>query len=76
MASIGRVTVRALDKPALVSQRFDPKVDLSIGEINDVDITGLQNGHTLIFNSSVNKFESKPAADLTGQITELTGGTF
>ena len=76
MATIGRVIVRALDKPALVSQNFDPKVDLNIGEVNDVDTTGLQDGHTLIFNSSVSKFESKPAADLTGQITELNGGTF
>jgi hypothetical protein len=76
MANIGRVTVRALDRPALVSKNFETKANLSISEINDVVITDVQDGHTLIFNSSVNKFESKPAADLTGQITELTGGTF
>ena len=76
MSNIGRVTVRALDRPALVSKNFETKANLSISEINDVVITDVQDGHTLIFNSSVNKFESKPAADLTGQITELTGGTF
>jgi hypothetical protein len=76
MANIGRVIVRELDKPALVSQNFDPKLNLSIGEVNDVSLIGLQDGHTLIFNSSVNKFESKAAGDLTGQITELIGGTF
>jgi hypothetical protein len=59
-----------------VSQNFDPKLDLSIGEVNDVSLIDLQDGHTLIFNSSVNKFESKAAGDLTGQITELIGGTF
>lgn len=76
MANIGKVVVRELDKPALVSQRFDARLDLSIGEINDVSTVGLQDGHTLIFNSSVSKFEAKPAKDLTGQITEITGGTF
>lgn len=76
MATIGRVIVRSLDKPALVSQNFDPRVDLSIGEVNDVSLVNLQDGQTLIFNSSVNKFESKAAADLTGQITEIIGGTF
>lgn len=76
MANIGRVIVRSLDKPALVSQNFDPRLDLSIGEINDVSIIGPQNGQTLIFNSSVGKFEAKSAKDLTGQITEISGGTF
>jgi hypothetical protein len=76
MANIGRVIVRTLDRPALVSQNFDAILNLSIGEVNDVDTTGVQDGHTLIFNSSVSKFESKPAADLTGQITEINGGTF
>jgi hypothetical protein len=76
MANIGRVIVRSLDKPALVSQNFEARVNVSLGEVNDVDTTDVQDGHTLIFNSSVNKFESKPAADLTGQITELIGGTF
>jgi hypothetical protein len=76
MANIGRVRVRALDKPALISKNYDPKLNLTIGEVNDVDTIGLQDGHTLIFNSSVSKFEAKPAKDLTGQITEITGGTF
>jgi hypothetical protein len=76
MANIGKVIIRSLDKPALVSQNFEAKANLSLGEINDVDTIDVRDGHTLIFNSSVNKFESKPAADLTGQITELNGGTF
>jgi hypothetical protein len=76
MINIGKVIVRTLDKPALVSQNFQAKVNVSLGEVNDVDTTGVQDGHTLVFNSSANKFESKPVSDLTGQITELIGGTF
>jgi hypothetical protein len=76
MANIGRVIVRTLDKPALVSQNFQAKVNVSLGEINDVDTTSVQDGHTIIFNSSVSRFESKLATDLTGQITEINGGTF
>ncbi len=76
MANIGRVRVRALDKPALVSQSFEPKLDLSLDEINDVSTVGLQDGYTLIFNSSTGKFEAKAAKDLTGEVTEIIGGTF
>jgi hypothetical protein len=76
MLPIGRVIVRSTDKPALVSDIFKPKVDVSIGELTDVDISDLENGHSLIFNSSENKFISKRAEDLTGQITQLFGGTF
>jgi hypothetical protein len=76
MANIGKVLVRSLNRPALVSQNFQPRVNVSLGEINDVDTTELIDGHTLIFNSSVSKFESKPAADLVAQITEINGGTF
>jgi hypothetical protein len=76
MLPIGRVIVRSTDKPALVSDIFKPKVDVSIGELTDVDISDLENGHALIFNSSENKFISKRAEDLTGQITQLFGGTF
>jgi hypothetical protein len=76
MSPIGRVIVRSTDKPALVSDIFKPKVDVSIGELTDVDISDLENGHALIFNSSENKFISKRAEDLTGQITQLFGGTF
>jgi hypothetical protein len=76
MATIGKVIVRSTDKPALVSNIFKPRVDVSIGELSDVDTSNLQNGHALVFNSSENKFISKRAEDLTGQITQLFGGTF
>jgi hypothetical protein len=76
MANIGRVRVRALDLPKIVSQNFESKLDLSLDEINDVSTVGLQDGYTLIFNSSTGKFEAKAARDLTGEITEITGGTF
>jgi hypothetical protein len=76
MANIGRVRVRALDLPKIVSQNFEPKLDLSLDEINDVSTVGLQDGFTLIFNSSTGKFEAKAARDLTGEITEIIGGTF
>jgi hypothetical protein len=76
MANIGRVRVRALDLPKIVSQNFESKLDLSLDEINDVSTVGLQDGYTLIFNSSTGKFEAKAARDLTGEITEIIGGTF
>jgi hypothetical protein len=76
MASIGRVIVQTGSRPAIVSQKFEPKVELSVSDISGISIAGVQEGYTLIFNSSTGNFESKAIADLTGEITEIFGGTF
>lgn len=76
MASIGRVIVQTGSRPAIVSQKFEPKVELSVNDISGISIDGVQEGFTLIFNSSTGNFESKAIADLTGEITEIFGGTF
>jgi hypothetical protein len=76
MSSIGRVFVRTGSRPAIVSQRFEPKVELSVADIEGISTVGVQEGYTLIYNSSTGNFESKAIADLTGEITEIFGGTF
>lgn len=76
MAAIGRVVVQSGSRPAIVSQRFEPKVELSFADIGGISTSGVQEGYTLIYNSSTGNFESKAIADLTGEITEIFGGTF
>jgi hypothetical protein len=49
---------------------------VNINQIDGITTTGVQDGFTLIFNSDTNEFEAAPAADVTGQITQITGGTF
>jgi len=74
--TIGRATVRQPTRSVIASENFAPKPNVSLGEVNDVSTTGVQNGFTLIFNSTSGKFEAKPASDVTGTITQITGGTF
>lgn len=76
MVSIGKVTVQTGRKPVVVAERFEPEVNVSFNSISDVSLSGLQDGYVLIYNSSTSKFESKAITDLTGEITEINGGTF
>ena len=73
---IGRATITQPNKSTIVAQNFAPKPDVSINQIGGITTTGVQDGFTFIFNSDTNKFEAAPAADVTGQITQITGGTF
>jgi hypothetical protein len=73
---IGRATITQPNKSTIVAQNFTPKPDVNINQIDGITTTGVQDGFTLIFNSDTNEFEAAPAADVTGQITQITGGTF
>jgi hypothetical protein len=73
---IGRATITQPNKSTIVAQNFAPKPDVSINQIGGITTAGVQDGFTFIFNSDTNEFEAAPAADVTGQITQITGGTF
>ena len=73
---IGRATITQASRSTIVAQNFAPKPNISIGQLGGVTTTGAQDGYTFIFNSDTDKFEAAPAGDLTGQITQITGGTF
>jgi len=72
--SIGRATIKSSPKTAIAADTFAPKPNVSMGEINDVSLSGLQNGYTLIFNSTTNNFESQPLSNVA--ITNIIGGFF
>ena len=72
--SIGRATIKSSPKTAIAADTFAPKPNVSMGEINDVTLSGLQNGYTLIFNAATNNFESQPISNVA--ITQITGGFF
>jgi hypothetical protein len=74
--AIGRATIKSPTRTAIAAQSFTPKPNVSLNEVADVSTTGVQDGYTLIYNSETGKFEAQAAADLTGTITQLTGGTF
>jgi hypothetical protein len=72
--SIGRATIKSSPKTAIAADTFAPKPNVSMGEINDVTLSGLQDGYTLIFNSTTNNFESQPLSNVA--ITNIIGGFF
>lgn len=73
---IGRATVKQPIKTIIAAQDFKPKLNVSVSEVQGISVTGVQNNYTFIYNSDSGQFETKPAADLTGTITQITGGTF
>lgn len=73
---IGRATITQPNRSTIVAQNFTPKPDVSIDQLGGVTTTGVQDGYTFIYNADTSKFEAAPAADVTGQITQITGGTF
>lgn len=75
-ANIGQVKLTQRTRSTIAAQNFEPKPNISLGEVKDVTTTGVQDGYTLIFNSETGKFTAEPAANVTGQITQITGGFF
>jgi hypothetical protein len=74
MADIGAIKIRTGTRSTIVSQKFQPKPNVSMSEINDVSLSGLQDGYTLVFNSTTNTFETQPISNVV--ITQITGGFF
>lgn len=72
--SIGRATVKSSPKTTIAADTFEPKPNVSMNEINDVSLSDLQNGYTLVFNAATNNFESQPFSNVA--ITQITGGFF
>jgi hypothetical protein len=73
MADIGKVTIRSGQRATIVSTAFAPKPNVSLGEINDVSLSGLQDGDTITYNSTTGKFE---ANTVIATVTSVIGGTF
>ena len=69
--TIGRVKVTQSTRSTIVAQNFAPKPEVSLGQLNDVSTQGVQNGQTLIFNSSTGKYEAN-----TVLVTVVNGGVF
>jgi len=72
-SAIGRATIKSNPKTAIAADTFAPKPNIALAEINDVILTGVQDGDGLVYNSATGKFE---ANTITATVTEVIGGTF
>jgi hypothetical protein len=76
MPNIGKVVVRPINRTTISSPNFNPKVNVSIGDISDFDISIREEGDVLIYNSTTQKYVSGPIDGARISLTEINGGTF
>ncbi len=72
-SNIGQVKLTQQTRSTIAAQNFAPKPNVSLTELNDVNVTGAENGQGLIYNSATNKFE---ANNVTAVVTSVFGGNF
>jgi hypothetical protein len=76
MADIGRVRLKATGRSTISSQNFEVTPNVSIDQVNGVSTTGVQNGYTLVYNSTTNKFEAKENIATDVELANIIGGSF
>ena len=74
--SIGRAVIKSSPKTAIALDTFAPKPNVSINEVNGISTTGVENGFTLVFNSTTDNFEAQPLSNVAIDITQINGATF
>ena len=76
MPNIGKVVVRPINRTTISSPNFNPKVNVSLSGISDIDISVREEGDVLIYNSTTQKYVSGPIDLARVKIDEINGGTF
>lgn len=76
MADIGKIRLSQTQRTKIVAQNFETSPNVALSEINDVTTTGVANGHTLVYNTSSDKWEAKPIDGAAVDITNINGGNF
>lgn len=67
--SIGRAIIKSSPKTAIAADTFAPKPNVSINEVSGISTTGVEDGYTLIFNSTTSNFEAQPASNVAVDIS-------
>jgi hypothetical protein len=76
MANIGKVTVKTGNRTTIASPNFEPKVNISIGDIQSVNVSTRQDGDTLIYNVLTDEYESAPLSQVQIDLKNINGGLF
>lgn len=76
MTNIGRVVVKPVTKTSISAPSFTPKLNVSITDIQQMNISYTNNGDTLVYNSSTGEFTSGPIDTASLKIDQINGGSF
>ena len=71
--NIGQVKLTQQTRSTIAAQNFAPKPNVSLTELNDINITSVQNGQVVQYNSATGKFE---ANTVTATVVAVNGGSF
>ena len=65
--------VRQQTRSVVAAQNFTPKPNVAISDVAGINVASVQNGQSLVYNSSTGKFE---ANTIIANITAVDGGRF
>lgn len=63
-------------KTVVSSVNVSPKPDLSLGQLKNVDASDPDEGETVVYDATTNKYVVKPIIVTSNNITNIAGGTF
>jgi len=65
--------VRQQTRSVIAAQNFAPKPNIAISDVVGINVASVQNGQSLVYNSTSGKFE---ANTISATVTSLDGGRF
>ena len=71
--TIGQVKLTQQTRSTIAAQNFVPKPNVSLTELNDINISGVQDKQVLQFDSATGKFV---ANTVTATVVLVQGGSF
>jgi hypothetical protein len=73
MAIVGKVKIGQTNRTTIVSSNFKPKPNVALTELSDTNLTSVEDGQVIQYNSTTGKFE---ANTVTATVTSVFGGKF
>lgn len=74
--TIGKVVVRPTQRTTIASPTFSPKVNVSIEDIQSMNVTNRKDGDVLVYDATSGEFRSAPVDNASIKIDILDGGSF
>ena len=73
-----KVTIGTSTNRVVTSTTSQSKTQTSttLDGLEGVDTSGVQNGYTLVYDSTSGNWQAKPASDVAANVSAIDGGTF
>lgn len=75
-ANIGKVIVRPNIRTTIAAPNFEPRVNVSISDVQQVNVATRQDGDTLIYDAATGEFVAGPIEVARIVLNAINGGSF